>query len=533
MCKLAFLSFDPSVSQERRHAVVNLVAANSWKMGNDDGVGIATWTNPAPEVPQVVKALKLEEFKLPETLGAHVLVHARKATCEINLANTHPMVGADVYLVHNGIVHPRTKDAHETLKGMVKTTNDSELILKAYLTAKRSLFGALESHIAGWANVAVWDAQRGVLSFFPDGTDFHLYRQDGVFAIVQEPEQVSGVIVGGLGHPYEGATLPHDSVFEVPLPLGPTDGAVLWPEIIESAKASAQKVDLPTWGYTNPTDYSSEFMPSLQGYGYPSAGGTTYYPNGTVTATDYSGRIMPYRATVGGFPSRFTHPIPSPRKGHWENDGKGVRVWVKASDTSQPRSSASKEEQLEAWLEQTEADRQMDRDEDKRRFGRTEYLDEEGWRVSLDDPAYPTGDNLPTGDEPSEFDYFNEPIEDSQSATGWSRWSEYEMGWVDTPAPSSNEGAPDEPLPDARELALQVAEDAAEVAEVSLARARWERAVASQSIVSRETAQGRTSAQAAFARAREIVRKEEASYLRKLKRKKRRWLRKHKGGRKP
>lgn len=232
MCKLGFVRFDGGVTQARRREAVLRLLRNSWEMGNKDGVGVVSWD--AGEDPVTAKALGLEALVLPDPLGRNVLVHARKATCGISLENTHPMAGGGAFLVHNGIVHPLNTGFADELGAMVKTTNDSELILKAYLSADRDLKAGL-AKVGGWANVALWDARRSVLSLFPDGHAFQLWRQDGCAYVVQEQAQVSGLVGPGIGRPYEHDTLAADKVYEFHLPAKRTlEGA--WAEAVKEAR---------------------------------------------------------------------------------------------------------------------------------------------------------------------------------------------------------------------------------------------------------------------------------------------------------
>ena len=214
MCKQAYLRFAETVDAPQRLRAVELVLKNSWDLGNKDGIGLVTWNDGDAEA-DVSKALKLTELVIPP-MKTNVLVHARKATCAINIENTHPMCGGGAYLVHNGIVHPANAEAAKELASKVKTTNDSELILKAYLGADRDLKAGL-GKIGGWANVMLWDARRQVLSVFADGHAFHIFRQAGVLVIAQESEQVKELMIRGLGHHYEYDSLPADRVFEIHL----------------------------------------------------------------------------------------------------------------------------------------------------------------------------------------------------------------------------------------------------------------------------------------------------------------------------
>jgi hypothetical protein len=221
MCRLAVAHFGDSVGQARRHEVVRLILTNSWEMGNKDGVGLATWT--ADEEPQVARAVDIKDMKLPAKIGATALLHARNATNDVCLANTHPYVGGGVYLVHNGIVQVHGEETAKRLHALAETNNDTELILKAYLaepdrarTDGVALVHAL-AKLTGSANLALWDRKARLLELYPDTRGFGVWRQAGITVICQEAEQTAGVIVAGLGRPYETATLVKEQAYVMDL----------------------------------------------------------------------------------------------------------------------------------------------------------------------------------------------------------------------------------------------------------------------------------------------------------------------------
>ena len=238
MCKLAYVHFQPHVSGALRQAIVRRITTNSWKMGNDDGVGITTWTG--EDAPVTVRSLKLATLAWPDSLGDHVLIHTRKSTNTINLANTHPLVGGGAYVVHNGIVHAGNEVSRIALSEVTHTDNDSELILKAYLGNNRKLSGAL-GQLSGWANVMVYDDKRHVLSVFADRSPMLMFRQNGVFIIAQASEQIVGVIQRGIGAPFEEAALPADRIFEFN-----TSGRMNWAQALSAAVKNAVAFQLPS-----------------------------------------------------------------------------------------------------------------------------------------------------------------------------------------------------------------------------------------------------------------------------------------------
>ena len=263
MCRLAYLHFDGSVSPARRLAVAQTVLGSSWDLGNRDGAGYVSWT-PGEGGALVGRALKLDDLKwpkVPKSLGSEVLVHARFSTNVRALAYTHPFAAAEVYLVHNGVVHVPDEKLREVFSSRAETTNDSELILKSYLANKRSLFEAMKA-LSGQANVMMWDARRQVLSLYPDGKAFDVWRQDGVTLISQEAAQSVGVVASGLNHPYEYASLPADKLVEFPLEE-PLDGSA-WTDAMIRAVAASRKVERPAESYQYP-EFKVSYLPPSKG----------------------------------------------------------------------------------------------------------------------------------------------------------------------------------------------------------------------------------------------------------------------------
>jgi hypothetical protein len=231
MCKIAFIAADPKTPADARHRAVAQVLKNGWDMGNTDGVGFVTWGDGVPL--SVGKALKLGDLKGPSKFGAFTLLHVRAATTPKTIENTHPLALDDAYIVHNGIVSIEKAD-DATIGDLCKTTCDSEKILAAYLAEKRDLARGMR-HIAGMSNVMLWDAQRKVLSVYPDSAPFMFWRQDGILCLVQVQNQTNGVVVSGLGRPYEYEALDDDRIYEFPLETDTPD----WAALIEKARESS------------------------------------------------------------------------------------------------------------------------------------------------------------------------------------------------------------------------------------------------------------------------------------------------------
>jgi hypothetical protein len=238
MCRLAYLHFDPSVTQERRQKAVRTCLKESWDLGNRDGAGLVTWTPGEEGEPGVVRAIKLKDLKFPE-MGTDVLVHARASTNTKSLENTHPFARAGAYLVHNGIVSLGEKDV--ALQAKATTDNDTELILKAYLGCGRDLAEALPK-LSGWANLGIWDSTNGRLILYAHTSPFQVWRQSGVTIICQEGAQTKGLIAGGLGHPYENDTMDKERVVSIPMSAPLTDEQ--WTEAYRAAVKAGKTVKL-------------------------------------------------------------------------------------------------------------------------------------------------------------------------------------------------------------------------------------------------------------------------------------------------
>lgn len=278
MCRLAYLHFDADVTQERRRKVVKAVLTASWNLGNKHGAGLVTWTPGTEESPSVSRALHLKALAYPPLIGSEVLVHARQSTNMIDLAHTHPFEGGGAYLVHNGIVHVSSYGLEAKLKKKARTSNDSELILKAYLSFDRNLPSAL-TKLSGMANVMLWDERRGALCLYADTEDYQIWRQEGILLITQERAQSFAAIKAGLGNPYEFEALPKGHVIEVL--LGEAYSGDQWVEAYRSAKDSSVEVKAAASSYTSyyqPTAYKGSYTAATDShgssYGYDPATGT-------------------------------------------------------------------------------------------------------------------------------------------------------------------------------------------------------------------------------------------------------------------
>jgi hypothetical protein len=251
MCRLAYVHFDPSVPQDRRLKAVRACLRESWDLGNKDGAGLVTWTPGEETEPRASRAIKLSDLVYPE-MGTDVLVHARASTNTKSIANTHPFARAGAYLVHNGIVSLGTKDA--ALQAKATTDNDSELILKAYLACERD-FAQAAPRLSGWANVGIWDSERGVLVLYAHTSAFQVWRQAGITVVCQEGAQSRGIVTAGLGHPYESDSMDKERVVCIPMKEPLSDEA--WVAAFRAGVKSAKSAKLAA-GYTFATACASD-----------------------------------------------------------------------------------------------------------------------------------------------------------------------------------------------------------------------------------------------------------------------------------
>lgn len=125
------------------HNAANLktTIAKAWHYfdatGERDGFG-AVWLSPSNQLCWIKSSAPKLDSRPPRfclgfaenenghqpSNGGFLLIHGRKATCDKNATNTHPMIGHQSTLIHNGIVRSETIENEET-------TCDSELLLIA------------------------------------------------------------------------------------------------------------------------------------------------------------------------------------------------------------------------------------------------------------------------------------------------------------------------------------------------------------------------------------------------------------------
>lgn len=140
MCKIAIITqHNPS----ERDAIIARVWAYFSQSGENDGFG-AAWLDehgklayvkrrhPSLEAPPPFASSFYEDHNTAAASnGGPLIIHGRKATCGVNLENTHPMLDDKRQrglLIHNGIVETE----NETLDP-VTSSCDSEILLRAML----------------------------------------------------------------------------------------------------------------------------------------------------------------------------------------------------------------------------------------------------------------------------------------------------------------------------------------------------------------------------------------------------------------
>ncbi len=278
MCRIGFLAFESDVTQEARKKALATLLENSWNLGNKDGIGFVSFT---PNEAEAYRALALKDLPFPETIGPFVLVHARYATTPKIIENVHPIYKDEAFLVHNGVVNSQAK-YKEKVEDSCTTSCDSEFILNGYLAANRDLLAGLKK-IVGSANVMLWDGKKQVLSLFPDNGEFTIWRQDGILSIVQEVDQTKGLILAGLGKPYETAKLEKGFVYDIPLTVEQPD----WANVVLDAVEKAREFDLPSFSKTSYVNWGGMKAESFYGYGGYGAYGKieSYVPKGSTKDT--------------------------------------------------------------------------------------------------------------------------------------------------------------------------------------------------------------------------------------------------------
>lgn len=158
MCKLAITTkHDASQLEQIITAAWRCMATTerdgfgaAW-ISPDGKIGYVKSSHPTllPDLPSFCSAFS-DGNGLPSN-GGELIIHGRTATCGVNVANTHPMLGANAALVHNGVVSSRRY--HNT-----DTTCDSELLLHAW---KQDGIDAVATDVTGYYAFAVLQRIKG------------------------------------------------------------------------------------------------------------------------------------------------------------------------------------------------------------------------------------------------------------------------------------------------------------------------------------------------------------------------------------
>lgn len=137
MCKILILQSSPRTPKARRK-LINAAWHYFARTGETDGFGAAWVTNTGllayaksstctlstRDIPDYVAGFRASSHLDLNGDGGWMLIHGRKATCGINIDNTHPMLDHGCALIHNGVVRS------ERFKN-TSTSCDSELLLRA------------------------------------------------------------------------------------------------------------------------------------------------------------------------------------------------------------------------------------------------------------------------------------------------------------------------------------------------------------------------------------------------------------------
>lgn len=192
MCRIAYANIE---NVNERYDAIASIAVNSWNLGNRDGVGIYSWDDTGD---MLIKGLKWDAFNkdllnVADSLKRNTIIHARLSTNEITELNTQPLDINGVVVAHNGHINS-CKYKPET------TTNDSEIIIQAYLKVDTDI-DALNKELFGTYNYILYDKSTDKLVFNADSSGMSVVSTNGNFFVVQQPEQLKGVIKTGLFNP--------------------------------------------------------------------------------------------------------------------------------------------------------------------------------------------------------------------------------------------------------------------------------------------------------------------------------------------
>ncbi len=191
MCKLAIITKHDS-------GKLKAIISSAWQemaKTEKDGFG-AAWVSPSGKIGYVKSSQAAFLPDLPSFCaafsegnglgsdGGALIIHGRTATCGVNVGNTHPMMGPNCALVHNGVVS--SKRFRNT-----ETTCDSELLLHAW---KADGIDAVAREISGYYAFAILQRIRGktVLDVVRDDkANLKVGKIDGGWAFATTPALLS------------------------------------------------------------------------------------------------------------------------------------------------------------------------------------------------------------------------------------------------------------------------------------------------------------------------------------------------------
>jgi hypothetical protein len=212
MCRIGFVRFSKKTTIAERKKILKTVLTNSWELGNKHGAGIFSFGDDKKRT--LIKDVRLEDvIKKIDNMNdvyKNNIIHTRFATNEINYTNTQPLSYNGIVVAHNGVCH-----TDQTLD--CKTTNDSENILRLY--EKFRNVKDVNNNLSGSFNYILYDMNANKLIFNADSHSYKMWNVDWNIYIVQETEQLDGILETKLFNPKIIGTdkLNEDEYFEINL----------------------------------------------------------------------------------------------------------------------------------------------------------------------------------------------------------------------------------------------------------------------------------------------------------------------------
>jgi predicted glutamine amidotransferase len=114
-----------------------------------------------------------------------VLLHARYATCEKNIKNTHPFFRNNTALIHNGVIHNTYDLVNKT------STCDSECILNQYVDRNLPMFPKrvqeMADSLAGWYAV-------GIITKIQDRWYVDVFKEHSASLICAQVKELDAIV---------------------------------------------------------------------------------------------------------------------------------------------------------------------------------------------------------------------------------------------------------------------------------------------------------------------------------------------------